>query len=126
MNHGGTEDTKNDDDYLDGAPELVAEFASSTESYDLHSKKLDYERAGVREYLVVALRQQLLFWFVNRNGKFEEKQPIVDGVFQSEVFPGLWLDAPALIRLDGRRLIEVLRQGCATEEHSAFANRLAP
>ena len=97
------------DDYLAGAPELVAEIASSTESYDLHSKKLDYERAGVKEYLVVALRQQTVIWFVNLGGKFEQKQPIADGIFHSEVFPGLWLDPAALIRLDGRRLIDVLR-----------------
>jgi len=113
------------DDYLEGAPELIAEVASSTESYDLHSKKLDYERAGVQEYLVVALRQEEVFWFVNRNGNLKEKQPADDGIFRSEVFPGLWLDPAALLRLDGSRLLEVLGQGCATEEHAAFVNRLA-
>jgi len=114
-----------DDDYLNGAPELIAEVASSTESHDLHSKKRDYERAGVKEYVVVALRQQKVFWFVNRSGRFEEQRPIANGVFQSEVYPGLWLDADALIRLDGRRLIDVLKPGCATQEHHAFANQLA-
>lgn len=47
-----------EDDYLQGGPELAAEVASSTESYDLHAKKHDYEMYGVREYIVVALRQQ--------------------------------------------------------------------
>lgn len=114
-----------EEDYLQGAPELACEVASSTEAYDLHSKKRDYERAGVKEYLVVALRQQAVFWFVNRDGKFEEKPPDADGVIRSDVFPGLWLDPVALVRLNGRRLLEVLRQGLATPEHTTFAARLA-
>ena len=41
--------TRDEEGYLAGAPELVVEVASSSEAYDLHSKKRDYERAGVRE-----------------------------------------------------------------------------
>jgi len=91
----------------------------------LHSKKRDYERAGVREYLVVALRQQIVFRFVNRDGRFEEHPPDADGIIRSEVFPGLWLDPAAMIALNGRRALEVLRQGLATPEHAAFAAQLA-
>lgn len=114
-----------EDDYLQGGPELVGEVASSTEAYDLHSKKRDYERAGVREYLVVALRQQIVFRFVNRDGRFEEQPPDADGIIRSDVFPGLWLDPAALIALNGRRVLEVLRQGLATPEHAVFATQLA-
>ena len=114
-----------EEDYLQGAPELVGEVASSTEAYDLHSKKRDYERAGVREYLVVALRQQIVFRFVNRGGRFAEQPPDADGVIRSEVFPGLWLDPEALIALQGRRVLEVLRHGLATPEHAAFVAHLA-
>jgi Uma2 family endonuclease len=113
------------DDYLEGAPEFVGEVASSTESYDLHSKKRDYQLAGVREYLVVALRQQRVFWFVHRDGMHAEAAPEADGCYHSEVFPGLWLDPEALLRLDGRRLMDVLRRGIATEEHANFVQRLA-
>src|SRR5437660_9666914 len=41
-------------DYIYGAPEWMAEIASSTEAIDLHTKKADYEKAGVKEYVVVA------------------------------------------------------------------------
>lgn len=114
-----------EDDFLEGAPEFVGEVAASTESYDLHSKKLDYERAGVREYLVVALRQEKVFWFVSRKGTFEEVSRGEGGLFRSHVFPGLWLNPDALLALDGRRLLAVLRQGLATAEHAAFEKRLA-
>src|SRR5689334_20593563 len=60
--YGGQSRTT-DDDYLAGAPELVAEIAQSSQSIDLHTKLLDYARYGVREYLVVCLREGQLRWF---------------------------------------------------------------
>jgi hypothetical protein len=74
---------------------------------------------------VEALRQQAVFWFVNRDGKFAEKRPDADGIFRSEVYPGLWLDPAALIQRDVRRLQAVLRTGLATREHIDFAAQLA-
>jgi Uma2 family endonuclease len=112
------------DDYLEGGPEFVGEIASSTEAYDLHAKKRDYERAGVREYLVVALKQKRIFWFVNRAGRFEEKRPDADGILRSEVLPGLWLDPQALLQLNGKQLLAVLRDGVSTPEHAAFVQQL--
>ena len=114
-----------EDGYLSGAPELIAEASSSTESYDLHGKKDDYEKAGVCEYIVVALRQQRVFWFVRKRGKFKDLAPGPDGILQSEKFPGLWLDPAALLALDSRRMLEVLQQGLNTPEHAAFVKKLA-
>jgi hypothetical protein len=101
------------------------EISYATESIDLHGKKLDYELAGVREYLVVALRQNQLFWFIRKKGKFRDMAAGSDGIFRSEVFPGLWLDGGAFLRRDRKRLLAVLRQGLAAPEHEAFARKLA-
>jgi Uma2 family endonuclease len=114
-----------EDDYLEGAPELIVELASSTESYDLHTKKRDYELCGVKEYVVVALRQKKVFWFVSRDGTFEEDSPSDDGIYRSTTFPGLWLDPQALLDLKGRRLLEVLQQGLASSDHADFVKSLA-
>ena len=111
--------------YLNGAPELIAEIGESTESIDLHAKKEDYEKAGVREYLVVALRQQLVYWFIRRRGKFRELTLGADGIYRSDVFPGLWLDPEALLRRDSKRLLAVLKQGLSSPEHTAFVAKLA-
>jgi Uma2 family endonuclease len=121
--HGGQ--TRAEDDYIVGAPELIVEIASSTESVDLHAKRRDYEQAGVREYAVVVLRQARLIWFVRRGGQFEELLPGDDGVIRSETFPGLWLDPSALLRRDGARIREVLQQGLSSAEHAAFVARLS-
>jgi Uma2 family endonuclease len=117
--------TREEDEYIVGAPEFITEVASSSEAIDLHGKRDDYERTGVKEYVVVALRQQRVFWFVRRDGGFVELQPGDDGILRSEVFPGLWLDPAAVLRGDRRRVLEVLRQGLATPEHAAFVARLA-
>ncbi len=117
--------TRDEYDFIVGAPELIVEIASSSESIDLHKKKSDYERAGVREYVVVALRQKRVYWFVLRNGSFEELALGDDGIYRSQTFPGLWLDPSALLRLDAPRVREVLQQGLATPEHAAFVKQLA-
>jgi Uma2 family endonuclease len=116
------EDRKGD---LRGAPELIAEIGSSTESIDLHGKKTDYEKAGVREYVVVALRTEKVFWFIRRRGRFKELALGAGGIYRSETFPGLWLDPAALLQRDRKRLLAVLRQGLASPEHAAFVARLA-
>jgi Uma2 family endonuclease len=117
--------TRDEDEYIVGAPELVAEVALSTEAIDLHDKKRDYERAGVKEYIVAALRQSRVFWFRALQGKFEELPPGPDGILRSEVFSGLWLDPAALLRRDSQRLREVLQQGLGTPEHADLIAQLA-
>ena len=39
-------------DYVEGAPEFLAEISASTVSIDLGDQKAAYERNGVQEYLV--------------------------------------------------------------------------
>ncbi len=112
------------DDYLNGAPELIVEVSSATESIDLHGKKRDYERAGVSEYVVLALRMQQVFWFVRQRAKYKEVPLPADGIFRSRQFPGLWLDAEAMLRDQRPGVLAALKQGLATPEHAAFRAKL--
>lgn len=84
----------------------------------------DYERAGVREYVICDLRDRLLRWFVLGDGKFTDLPIGADGIFRSLVFPGLWIDPLALLSGDKARLIAVLHPGLASPEHAAFAAEL--
>jgi Putative restriction endonuclease len=116
---------EDDRGYINGAPEFVGEISDSTESIDLNQKKRDFEEAGVREYFVAAMRTKQIHWFIRRRGKFKELAPGSDGIFRSEVFPGLWLDPVAFLKRDGNRLLAVLRDGLASPEHAAFVGKLA-
>jgi Uma2 family endonuclease len=60
-----------EDGIIEGAPELVAEVASSSVSYDLHAKLHVYRRNGVCEYLVWRVLDQEVDWFVLRDGQYE-------------------------------------------------------
>jgi Uma2 family endonuclease len=113
--------TKTDDTgYIVGPPEFVVEVASSSVSYDLHSKKMDYERHGVGEYVVLVVRDYWAVLYVREAHRFVELPAGADGVLRSRLFPGLWLDAAALFRNDRKRFREVSEQGLQSPEHAAF------
>jgi hypothetical protein len=109
--------------YLAGAPELIAEVADSREAIALGAKRADYQQAGVREYLVVCVREQEIHWFDFRAGG--ELHPTRKGIYRSRIFPGLWVDGPALLAGNAPRLLEVVQQGIASRQHAAFVERLA-
>ena len=96
--HGGTA-RENDEDYLEGPPELVAEVAGSSASQDLHGKMRAYERNGVQEYIVWRTQDRAIDYFRLHNGAYVRIEPDADGIVESEVFPGLRLSVKCL--LDG-------------------------
>src|SRR4029079_16741129 len=59
----GGQTTTTPDDYIVGGPEAILEIAHSSLAIDLHQKKDDYARFGVKEYLVVCLRERRIRWF---------------------------------------------------------------
>jgi Uma2 family endonuclease len=113
-----------DDGYIEGAPDLVAEVASSSVSYDLRSKLEAYRRNGVREYVVWRVLDRELDWFVNRQGQFDRLAPETDGLLKSTCFPGLWLDPLALLRGDLKAVLACLRHGLESPEHVEFVEQL--
>ncbi len=112
------------DGYIAGSPELAAEVSASTTRLDLRTKFKVYRRNEIREYLIWHVARKTLDWYVVRNGRYQALPPSRAGFLQSEIFPGLWLDAKALIRGDLVRVHEVLRQGLQSPEHAQFATRL--
>lgn len=108
--------------YIKGAPELVAEIAYSSRSIDLHVKRDRYEEAGVLEYIVLSLEQNKLIWF----DLLGETEIVTNtkGIFQSRVFPGLWIHERALLKLDYRQVMETIHQGIGTTEHQNFVQKL--
>jgi hypothetical protein len=104
---------------------LYVEISHTSRYTDLGPKFEDYERVGVLEYIVRAIDPDEIHWFVLRKGRFVDLEPGADGIYRSEVFPGLWLDPDALLASDTRRLRAVVELGCATPDHAAFVAKLA-
>jgi Uma2 family endonuclease len=114
-----------DDDYVEGAPELIVEVAASSASYDLHEKFDAFLRNGVREYIIWRTKDEKVDYFMLRNGAFQPHAADERGCFRSAIFPGLWLDGGALMSSDLQTVHAFLRQGIATPEHAAFVAKLA-
>lgn len=112
--------SRNEATYIADGPEWVGEVAASSVSYDLHDKKEAYRRNGVREYFVWRVEDAKIDWFVLRGGSYELLKPDDDGIYHSEVFPGLWLEADALVAGNMRRVLNVLSHGTSSAEHSQF------
>ena len=113
------------DGHVGGGVELVGEVANSSVSIDLHAELNVYRRNGVREYVVWRVQDQELDWFVLREGAYEKLKPAPSGLYQSIVFPGLWLDAAALLKGDSVAVAKGVEQGVATPEHAQFVSSLA-
>lgn len=112
------------DDYVEGAPELIVEVASSTASYDLHDKLRAYQRNGVREYLVWLVGETEFRWHEIVEGVYRRRQPDAEGILESVSFPGLRLDVGALLNGDMRRVLSVLQHGIESDAHQAFIAKL--
>ena len=73
---------------------------------------------------MVVIRRQVVHHFVLQNRRYQERSADADGILLSTIFPGLWLDVDALLKLDGQRLMDTSRQGIGLPEHAAFVGRL--
>ena len=120
--HGGQSRTTADE-YVEGAPELVAEISHATRALDLHEKRADYAQYGVKEYLVWCLEQPQLRWFDMAQDR--ELMPDADGIYRIRTFPGLWINGAALLGQDFDALMSTLNAGLATPEHTEFVQRLS-
>ena len=114
-----------EDEYIEGAPELIVEIAASSASYDLHDKLNVYRHHQVQEYLVWRVYDNEFDWFRLIDGQYAQLEPNVEGVICSQVFLGLWLDRSALLAGRLAEVLAIVRQGVSTAEHQSFVNQLA-
>ena len=120
----GGQCTINDEDYVVGPAELLVEVANSSVSIDRHAKFHNYERAGVLEYLIVIVQSQEIEWYSLVKGSYVLIESDADGILKSRIFPGLWLDPEAVFEEEPTRLLEVLNEGLASDEHTKFVKKL--
>ena len=121
--HGGAA-TVGADKFLHGAPEMLAEISFTSGARDFGKKFDAYQADEVPEYLVWRTAEKEVHWFALKRKKYVALQPHADGTLRSEVFPGLWLDVPALLAGDLAKVLATLQQGIASPEHAAFVAKL--
>jgi Uma2 family endonuclease len=112
-------------EYAAGSPELIVEISHTTRPRDVGPKLRLYERSGVQEYLTVVPRRKELIWRQLFDGKYRNIAPDEEGVLQSRVFPGLWLNPAALWEDDLPGISATVQRGVSTSSHQEFVRRLA-
>jgi Uma2 family endonuclease len=112
------------DGYAEGAPELIAEIAASSASYDLHDKLRAYRRNGVQEYLVWRVLDGAIDWWELVEGAYVPLPADEHGVVDSRVFPGLRLDVAAMLAGDLARALAVQQAALGGAAHAAFVEKL--
>jgi Uma2 family endonuclease len=96
--------------HLEGPADLVVEVVSpESGKRDRTIKFEEYQRGGVREYWCVDPGSRRAEFFEWAGGKFRPIAPREDGVFESRVLPGLWLEVEWLWPECQPNLLEVLR-----------------
>lgn len=119
----GGKSSISEDEYIEGAPELVVEIANTSAAYDLATKLSAYRRSGVQEYLVWQVYEQRIDWFQLCKGEYVSL-PAKNGLICSYRFPGLWLAVDALLQGDMPQVLATGQQGLATTEHQQFLQTL--
>jgi hypothetical protein len=61
---------------------------------------------------------------VLRQGKYEPPPADPAGMVRSDVFPGLWLDVPAMLQGDLASVLAGIDRGVESAEHADFVQRL--
>jgi hypothetical protein len=86
---------------------------------------LSIPRNGVQEYLVWQTFENRFSWFRLQAEEFVVIEPDADGMIRSRVFPGLWLNVPALLEGRMTEVLNGVQAGIADPMHQAFVQLLA-
>ena len=79
----------------------------------------------MREYVVWRTLEERIDWFELVDGEYRALPPDDEGIIHSRVFPGLRLDAGALVRGDLADALAALERGVESPEYRQFVARLA-
>lgn len=113
-----------EDDYVEGAPELIVEIAGSSVSYDLYDKLTVYRRHGVKEYIVWRVYDQEIDWFYLEAGEYVRVPQNELGCIESRIFPGLVLSVSDILKNNLAQVLSILQVKLKTQNHQNYCQQL--
>jgi Uma2 family endonuclease len=109
--------------WFDGSPLLAIEIVSDESAErDLIEKRVEYERAGVREYVALDTRpgrEGIAYFRLDADGRFQPVGPDENGRYHSGTLPGFWLDL-AWFRLETLPEVDDLLLQMAPDVYEAW------
>jgi hypothetical protein len=79
----------------------------------------------VKEYVVWRVLDKTVDWFTLVGKRYKPMPRSSDRMYKSRVFPGLWLDAEALIAGNLANVFEAAQEGIASVDHQDCVDRLS-
>lgn len=97
--------------YFEGAADLVIEVISPESVVrDTEDKFEEYEAAGVKEYWIInPNRRTAIFYGYDEKGKYKMLPISVEGIFESRVIEGLWVNTNWFWQEELPNLMDVLK-----------------
>lgn len=98
--------------YFEGAADLVIEIISPESVIrDTQDKFEEYEAAGVKEYWIINPNQRTAsFYGYDETGKYKLLYFSAEGIFESRIIEGLWINTDWLWREKLPNLMDVLKE----------------
>ncbi len=100
-----------DQQYLDGAADLIVEVVSGESlARDTQEKFHEYEKAGVKEYWIIDYnRRTANFYELSGDEKYQLMPLSTEGKFESKVIKGLWINTDWLWQEELPNLMDILK-----------------
>ncbi len=98
--------------FVDGTADLIIEIVSPESlARDTQDKFEEYEKAGVKEYWIVDYRRRTAnFYTLDEAGKYKLLYLSPEGIIESRVIEGLWINTDWLWQETLPNLMEILRE----------------
>ncbi len=98
--------------FFDGAADLIIEVISPESIIrDTQDKFEEYEAADVKEYwLIDSNRRTANFYGFDENGKYKMLPNSINGIFESRVIEGLWINTDWLWQEEVPNLMDILKE----------------
>lgn len=98
--------------YFEGAADLVIEVISPESVVrDTEDKFEEYESAGVKEYWILnPNRRTAIFYGFDENKRYKMLPISADGIFESRVIEGLWINTNWLWQEELPNLMDILKE----------------
>lgn len=121
VNHGRLKQCEPVDNGFEGPPNFVLDVFDSEEMAEYESRRGEFERAGVTEYVAVFDGDPLTFHWNRHDGQaFVEGAPDHRGILKSLALPGLWFPVQALAGRNWWSILSTIEYGVSRKGHHEF------
>lgn len=114
-----------DEQIFKGPPNFILKAASAQNRQEAIDECAIYEKAGVKECLIVYDTNPISYEFKRlEKGRYKPVKPDDEGIIKSEALPGLWLSIDDMIRQDYFSVKTYIERGMTRKPYHDFMHTI--